>query len=324
MKHITKLSAFPNLITSHLPFLKTLQQLEKAAKTNVSILLLGETGTGKELIAEAIHEISNRKQFPFVKVNCATLTDSLIESELFGHERGAFTGAVAKKKGRFELANRGTIFLDEVGELPLSLQPKLLRVLQNGTFERVGAVETLSVDVRVIAATNQDLDLLVDDGKFRRDLYFRLNAFPFHTIPLRERKEDIPTLARFFIKEFSQEYGKEVPLLPRNQLGRLINYSFPGNIRELKNIIQRAVILFDGQELDLQGIIPSCNRKRINDKFPTFVEMQRQFILSALERTNWRVSGPHGAAKLLGLNPNTLVTKMKRLGIKRPAHLGNV
>jgi len=311
--------AFPTIITQNTTYLKSLDALQKGAATDTIILILGETGTGKELLADAIHDLSHRKTKPFIKVNCATLPDTLIESELFGYEKGAFTGADSRKSGRFELAHEGTLFLDEIGELPFSVQSKLLRVLQDGTFERIGGIKTTKVDVRIIAATNQHLLRLVEQGQFRKDLYYRLNIFPVHSIPLRQRKDDIPLLATYFLKKFSQQYGKTNLKFSKPQLAELTRYSYPGNIRELEAILQRAVILSANNHLSLRDAFqhtqPSSEKEK---QFLTFESMQQQHIIQALERTNWRVSGDRGAAKLLDLNPNTLETKMRRLGIKRP------
>lgn len=310
---------FPNIITRSETYKQVLQEVEQVAPTLTPVLILGETGTGKELLAEAVHELSDRNNRPFIKVNCASLPENLIESELFGHEKGAFTGAIARKPGRFELANRGTLFLDEIGELPLHLQPKLLRALQDGTFERVGGTQTLRVDTRIVAATNQNLAALAAESKFRQDLFYRLNVFPIYNIPLRERKDDIPVLTNFFLKKYAELYKKPLPLLSKAQIAEMLRYHYPGNVRELENIIQRAVIRFNGTQIDLNfNAIRKVKIQEAKEEFKSFEKMQRDYILKALEMTNWRVSGPFGAAKLLELNPNTLETKMRRLGIKRP------
>lgn len=313
---------FNNIISKSPNYQKVLQQVSQVAATEATVLILGETGTGKELLARALHNLSDREDRPLVKVNCAALPEHLIESELFGHEKGAFTGAFERKTGRFELADGGTVFLDEIGELPLELQSKLLRVLQEGEFERVGNPETISVDVRTLAATNRKLEQLVAEGKFREDLYYRLNVFPIFNIPLRERKEDIPLLIQHFMKIYSKKNGKAVEKIPKRPLDQLIRYEFPGNIRELQNMVERAVILSKGKKLNLEAVLPQHN-KRDNGisadrrQFLSFEEMQRQHILAALERTHWRVTGRKGAAKLLRMNGKTLASKMRKLGIKR-------
>lgn len=316
-KKIKKL--FPKIITQTPAYLKLLEKIYKGATTETTILILGETGTGKELIADAIHHLSNRQNQPFVKVNCAALPDNLIESELFGYEKGAFTGADNQKVGRFELANGGSLFLDEIGELPYLVQSKLLRVLEDGTFERIGGVSTVKVNVRIIAATNQNLLALVEQGKFRQDLYYRLNIFPVFNPPLRKRRQDIPLLAKFFLKEFIEKYQKPKLQITKAQIALLMQNAYTGNIRELRAIIQRAVILSSNTQLDLKGSLENpLNESLQLATFPTFEEIQRTHILKALEKTNWRVSGSRGAAKLLDLNPNTLETKMRKLNIRRP------
>ncbi|MFK7980938.1 MAG: sigma-54 interaction domain-containing protein [Saprospiraceae bacterium] len=316
-KKITKF--FPKIITQTPAYLKILENVQKGAITDTTMLILGATGTGKELIADAIHRLSNRKTNPLIKVNCAALPDNLIESELFGYEKGAFTGAETRKAGRFELANGGTLFLDEIGELPYSVQSKLLRVLEDGTFERIGGIQTIKVNVRIIAATNQNLLTLVERGQFRRDLYYRLNIFPIYNSSLKERKGDIPLLAQHFLKEFARKYQKPKLQLSKTQLATLMQQQYPGNIRELRAIIQRAVILSTPTHFSLADALQqSLTDDQNNDAFLSFADMQRQYILKALEQTNWRVSGERGAAKLLDLNANTLETKMRKLGIRRP------
>ncbi|MCB9294154.1 MAG: sigma 54-interacting transcriptional regulator [Lewinellaceae bacterium] len=271
------------------------------------------------LLARAIYQLSNREQAPLIKVNCAALPRSLIESELFGHEKGAFTGAAQQRKGRFEVAHRGTIFLDEIGEMPLSLQPKLLRVLQDGEFERVGGNKTLKVDVRVIAATNRNLQEMVERGEFREDLYYRLNVFPIYNIPLRERPEDIPVLVRHFVKKYCQQSGKTIGKIAQADINLLLRYDFPGNVRELENLIERAVILTRGNKLNVKdSFAPAQKKNKLNnDSLLSFEDMQREHIIKALERTKWRVTGPRGAARLLGLKDRTLMSKMRRLSIRR-------
>lgn len=310
---------FNNIITRSEKYKKALTQVGQVADTDATVLLIGETGTGKELLARAIYTLSDREQAPLIKVNCAALPRSLIESELFGHEKGAFTGATQLRKGRFEIAHKGTIFLDEIGEMPLSLQPKLLRVLQDGEFERVGGAKTIKVDVRVIAATNRNLKEMVDRGEFREDLYYRLNVFPIYNIPLRERPEDIPILIRHFVKKNCQKTGKTIEKIAQADISRLLNYDFPGNVRELENLIERAVILTKGNKLNIRdSFMPSdMQGKQHENAFLSFEDMQRQHIIKALENTKWRITGPKGAARLLGLKDRTLMSKMRKLGIRR-------
>ncbi|MCB0593575.1 MAG: sigma 54-interacting transcriptional regulator [Phaeodactylibacter sp.] len=310
---------FNTIISQSKSYKKILQQVEQVAGTDATVLIVGETGTGKELLARAIHKLSRRDDNPLIKVNCAGLPKDLIESELFGHEKGAFTGAYQQKKGRFELAHKGTIFLDEIGELPLSLQAKLLRVLQEGEFERVGGTKTVRADVRVIAATNRNLDQMTDEGTFREDLFYRLNVFPITNIPLRQRREDIPLLVQHFTKKYSENFGKRIENIPKAGINRLMKYEFPGNIRELENIIERAVILTNGNTLNLDDSLPKGRKgkDKNNGFFKPFEQMQRDHIIKALERTNWRVTGPKGAANLLKMNGRTLASKMRRLGIRR-------
>lgn len=311
---------FEELIGSSTSLKKVLKSVERVATTDSTVLITGETGTGKELIARAIHNLSPRKGRPLVKVNCAAIPGGLIESELFGHEKGAFTGALTKKMGRFELADKGTIFLDEIGELPLDLQPKLLRVLQEGEFERVGGTQTFKVNVRVIAATNRNLDQLSKSGQYRPDLYYRLNVFPVHLPPLREREGDIPLLAQYFVQKCSANLGKKIDRIPERMLDALQRYQWPGNIRELEHVIERAVILSEGSELEpIDWLTPASGRVSGNGKALTLEEVERQHIADVLEQTHWRVSGDKGAAKILGLNPTTLEARMKKLGIVRPS-----
>jgi len=312
---------FNNIITGSPNYRQVLKQVAQVADSNATVLILGETGTGKELLARAIHSLSDRDAASMVKINCAALPPNLIESELFGHEKGAFTGAVQQKKGRFEMADGGTIFLDELGEMPLDLQAKLLRVLQEGELERVGGTRTLKVDVRVVAATNRNLEDMVQSGKFREDLYYRLNVFPIINLPLRDRKEDIPLLIKHFTRKYSKQLGKNIEKVLDADIKALERYSFPGNIRELENMIERAVIISDGKTLNLKSSFDRSQTlvKKRNTKFLTFEEMQRQHIINALKRTNWRVTGPKGAARLLGLNDRTLASKMRKLAIKKEA-----
>jgi formate hydrogenlyase transcriptional activator len=294
-----------------------LGQVEKVATTDATVLILGETGTGKELIARAIHEHSNRKSRPLVKVNCAVLPANLIESELFGHEKGAFTGAVARKIGRFELANGGTIFLDEIGDMPMELQAKLLRVLQEGEFERVGNPKTLKVDVRVIAGTNRELEKLTQSGDFREDLYYRLNVYPILCPSLRDRKEDIPLLAQHFLTKYSAKIGKNIKIVSKKVIKTLQAYHWPGNVRELENIIERAVVLSPGNRLKIGDWLPTKESSQVEGEIASLAKIERDHILRALKKTKGQVSGENGAAKLLELHPQTLFSKMRKLNISR-------
>jgi formate hydrogenlyase transcriptional activator len=295
-----------------------LNQLEAVADTNTTVLVTGETGTGKEVIARAIHELSSRRNRNLVKLNCAAMPAGLLESELFGHERGAFTGAVNSHVGRFALADRGTLFLDEIGDMPLELQPKLLRVLQEREFEAVGSTRTTRVDVRVVAATNQDLKQMVRDREFREDLYYRLNAFPVYLPPLRERKADIPELVEHFVRQFADSMDKTIETIPEETMRALVRHHWPGNIRELQNYIARGVILSSDGVFEpgpLEGLEPP-ESETAN---PTLEDKVRREILLACQRSNWKLGGPRGAAAKLGLKRTTLFYKMKRLGIARPA-----
>ena len=313
---------------------RALGQVELAAPATTTVLLRGETGTGKELFARAIHNLSPRQDRTFVKVNCAAIPAGLLESELFGHERGAFTGAIAQKVGRFELADRGSIFLDEVGDIPLELQPKLLRVLQEQEFERLGSNHTQRVDVRVVAATNADLSRLVADKIFRSDLFYRLNVFPIQIPALRERREDIPLLVRYFVQKFSQRFNKTVLYVPADAMDALTNYAWPGNVRELENLLERAVLLSPGKELRIPlselksnfstssgetapaSVVSSTST--VTTPVGTLEEAERQHILRALRQTQWRIAGPRGAAILLGMKRTTLQARIRKLGIRRP------
>jgi formate hydrogenlyase transcriptional activator len=298
-----------------------LKQVEIVAPTDSTVLILGETGTGKELIARAIHNLSGRRERSLVKVNCAAIPGGLLESELFGHEKGAFTGAIAQRIGRFELANRGTIFLDEVGDIPLELQPKLLRVLQEQEFERLGSARTMHVDVRVVAATNADLAQKVADKQFRDDLYYRLNVFPIANPPLRERREDIPLLVHHFARKYAQRIKKPIDTIAAMAMTALTEYHWPGNIRELENFIERAVILSRGSELQLPFSELAQRRKSSAaipaDNFHTLEEAKRGHIVRTLKDTNWVIGGPSGAAARLGTKRTTLQYQMKKLGISR-------
>jgi formate hydrogenlyase transcriptional activator len=287
------------------------------AGTDSSVLIQGETGTGKELIASALHERSLRRRGAFVKLNCAAMPAALIESELFGHERGAFTGAVTQTTGRFQLAHQGTLFLDEIGELPLELQPKLLRVLQEKEFERLGSTRTLRADVRIIAATNRDLGQMVEEGKFRADLYYRLSVFPIALPPLRERRQDIPLLARYFTLRFSERMGRECSHIPDDVMNALTEHDWPGNVRELQNVIERAVILSSGPDLRVPPLRHTQQSRKACGPFAmrTLAEAERDHILTVLKEVNGMVGGQRGAAARLGLARTSLLYRMRKLGI---------
>ena len=293
-----------------------LKQAETVAPTDSTVLITGETGTGKELIARAIHNLSPRRERTFVKVNCAAIPTGLLESELFGHERGAFTGAIALRIGRFELAHGGTIFLDEVGDIPLELQPKLLRVLQEQEFERLGSTQTIRVDVRLVAATNRDLGEMVAARTFRSDLYYRLRVFPLLMPPLRERQEDIPALVRYFVEKHARRMNRTVETIPAETLELLVRYPWPGNIRELENLIERAVILSPGPVLRVPLSELKSPSEPAGDNL-TLRAAERDHILRALEATHWVLSGPRGAAARLGMKRSTLQSKMRKLGVIR-------
>jgi formate hydrogenlyase transcriptional activator len=307
---------------------RVLAELETVAPTDSTVLIYGETGTGKELIARAIHNLSSRNSNAFVKLNCAAIPTGLLESELFGHEKGAFTGAIAQRVGRFELANRGTVFLDEVGEIPLELQPKLLRVLQEREFERLGSTRTLRTDARLIAATNRDLTAMVEEQKFRSDLYYRLNVFPVRVPPLRERREDIPLLVRHFAQQFSRRMNRSIETIPSETMNALVRYDWPGNIRELQNVIERAVIVSNGAVLkvpldELKTRVASAealNGGGVSGDNGTMRDVledaERKQIVAALKQSKWVVAGPKGAAALLGMKRSTLQAHMQRLGIR--------
>lgn len=328
-KEVLASGSFGEIIGQSESLMRVLQSAEQVAPLDTTVLILGETGTGKELMAHALHSGSPRKKQALVRVNCATLPADLIESELFGHEKGAFTGANARRSGRFEIANNGTIFLDEVGELALDLQTKLLRVLQEGEFEPVGSSRTVKVDVRVIAATNRNLEEAVSKGTFRSDLYYRLNIFPITVPPLRERKSDIPMLVRHFVKELSHKFNKPIDSVSHDTMNALKNYPWPGNIRELRNVIERAVITTQGATLTLAGL-PSISPQETSkpnepEEFlilangvETLEESQHNLILQALKNSYWRVEGPYGAAAALKIHPSKLRSMMKKLGITRP------
>ena len=294
------------------------QQVERVAPTDSAVLICGETGTGKELVARAIHNLSSRRHAPFVKLDCAAIPATLLESELFGHERGAFTGAVAQQLGRFQLADRGTVFLDEIGEMPLELQPKLLRVLQEQEFERLGNSRTIRINVRVLAATNQNLLQMVHDRRFRADLYYRLNVFPIDLPPLRARSEDIPALVEHFVFKFSREMDKQIETIPAEVMEVLGLYDWPGNIRELENFIKRAVIMSTGSTLRPQlGDFKRLPGQTSLAAKRTLAEAQRDHIVEVLRDTRWVLGGDHGAAARLGMPRTTLVYRMRKLGIAR-------
>ena len=336
---------FDEIIGQSPALLEALAKVKRVAKTDTSVLITGETGTGKELIARAIHSASHRHDKPLIKLNCAALPSALVESELFGHEKGAFSGAVSRRVGRFELAHGGTIFLDEIGEVPLDVQVKLLRVLQEREFERVGGTDSIKVDVRVIAATNRNLLKAIREGKFREDLYYRLNVFPIALPPLRERQGDVPLLALFLVARFAARVGVRIESIGTATMERLERYSWPGNIRELENVLERAVILANGPTLEIEPEVfaaAAAEHAAVADPqeaprpktdataaagggespaIETLESSQRGHILAALEKTDGVIDGPHGAAKILALNPNTLRSRMKKLGIVRsPRH----
>jgi formate hydrogenlyase transcriptional activator len=297
-----------------------LEQVEWVAPTNSTVLIQGETGTGKELIAKAIHNISPRYERPYLKLNCAAIPGGLLESELFGHERGAFTGAIVQKIGRVELADQGTLFLDEIGDIPLELQPKLLRVLQEREFERLGSTRTQKIDVRLVAATHRNLERMIADNQFRSDLYYRLSVFPIEMPPLRERAGDVPLLVHHFAHEFSQRMNRRIETIPDETMDALKKYGWPGNIRELQNLIERSVILSPGPVLQvpLQYLRNSAAHGRDEGRSRTLADAEREHILATLKQVDWVLSGPGGAATRLGINRSTLQFRMKKLGITRP------
>jgi formate hydrogenlyase transcriptional activator len=312
--------AFEGIIGSSRSLRETLEHVRTVAPTDSTVLIEGETGTGKELIAHAVHMQSRRRKRPFMKLNCAAIPAELLESELFGHERGAFTGAVMQRVGRFEAANGGTLFLDEIGDMPLKLQSKLLRVLQEQEFERIGSTQTRRVDVRVVAATNQDLVAMVAEKEFRMDLYYRLNVFPIALPPLRLRVTDIPVLVAHFARKFGERMSKHIPLIARNTMDALMQYSWPGNVRELQNLIERAVIVTRGDVLQ----VPAMPSRIVSGTDPvTLKDAERAHILKALEDSHWIVGGKYGAAARLGVARTTLITKMQKRGISsRSARTG--
>jgi formate hydrogenlyase transcriptional activator len=306
------------LIGRSAAFQKVLDQVDLVAPTGCAVMIEGETGTGKELIAQAIHDRSPRRSGPFIRLNCAAIPAGLLESELFGHERGAFTGALMQRIGRLQAAHKGTLFLDEIGDLPPELQPKLLRAIQEQEFERLGSSQTIKVDVRIVAATNQNLAHMVNERRFRADLFYRLNVFPIHLPPLRGRVDDIPDLVRYFVRQFSERMNKTVDCVPEHVMEALCLHDWPGNIRELQNFIERAVVLTDGEVLraplgELTRTMPAMS----NHSGRTLAEMERAYITETLQGTNWVVGGREGAAAKLGLPRTTLIARMRKLGISR-------
>ena len=299
-------------------FEEVLRNIRIVAPTDATVLVQGETGTGKELIARALHELSGRSKQPFVKVNCAAIPATLLESELFGHEKGSFTGAFAQKLGRFEVAHKGTLFLDEIGEMPLELQPKLLRAIQEQELERVGGNRTIHVDIRIIAATNRNLKQMVEEGKFRSDLYYRLLVFPLNVPPLRERREDIPRLTRYFVHKYAQRMGRNIDTIPTGAMEALTRYDWPGNIRELQNVVERAVIVSHGTTLHVatSEFMPKADSVRVPHSEVSQIS-ERDRIIKALEEANGQVGGPNGAAARLGLKRTTLQNRMRKYMIAR-------
>jgi PAS domain S-box-containing protein len=344
-EEIKSVHNFEEIVGQSPALLDTLEKVNRVAKTDATVLITGETGTGKELIARAIHSASHRHEKPLLKVNCAALPAGLVESELFGHEKGAFSGAISRRVGRFELAHGGAIFLDEVGEVPLDVQVKLLRVLQEREFERVGGTNPIKVDVRVIAATNRDLAKSIREGKFREDLYYRLNVFPIALPPLRDRAGDVPLLVRFLVTRFAARVGVRIGSVGKATMERLSRYSWPGNSRELENVLERAVILSNGPTLEIdpevfaseaaraanagppapsgsEGHGPAAASARATSPLESLESNTRNHILAALDKSGWVIEGPHGAAKILGLHANTLRSRRKKLSIVRPRHEG--
>ena len=307
---------FEGIVGRSVALQRALREVGTVAPTDSGVLILGETGTGKELVARAIHNLSARRHRSFIKLNCAAIPSGLLESELFGHERGAFTGAIMRKPGRFEVADKGTLFLDEVGDIPLELQPKLLRVLQEQEFERLGSAHTQQVDVRVVAATHRDLKQMVQDGEFRSDLYYRLHVFPLSVPPLRERREDIPLLVRHFVDEYASHMNRHIETIPPQAMEALISYSWPGNIRELQNFIERSVILSPGSVLRPPiAELKEAPVQTPSSKLSTLEEMEREHVLRAIRASHWVLGGPNGAAARLGMKRTTLAYRIRKLNI---------
>ncbi len=319
LDEINLTTSFHEIVGNSIPIKNMLNKIKQVAPLDATVLVTGETGTGKELIARAIHKLSKRKEQAFITVNCAALPVQLIESELFGHEKGSFTGAFEKKVGKFEIANKGTIFLDEIGELPLEVQSKLLRVLQEKEFERVGGKSTVYSNVRIVAATNRNLENEIEEGKFRSDLFFRLNVFPIEAPPLRERSDDIPLLVKHFIESYSKKIGKDIKSIKKNDLEMLTLYHWPGNIRELEHVIERAIIISQGSKLSFENFKFGANPESKSKKgsFKSLIEMEKEHIIDALKISKGKVTGANSAAQLLKINGKTLGTRMRKLGIKR-------
>lgn len=312
---------FKDIVGNSAAIQKVLEQVTIVARTDATVLLHGETGTGKELIAQAIHNLSTRRQRTFIRMNCAAIPAGLLESELFGHEKGAFTGALMQKKGRFELADGGSLFLDEIGDISLELQPKLLRAVQEQEFERLGSARTLQVSVRMIAATHRDLSTMIREERFREDLFYRLNVFPIEIPPLRERREDIPLLVNYFVSKLSARMHKQISSIPEQAMESLTNYAWRGNVRELANFIERAVILTQGEELQAPlAELKTCHVDEISSS-STFLQAQRSVIIGALKAASGQISGNGGAAERLGLKRTTLQNKMRRLNIDRAEYV---
>jgi len=312
--------SFDNIISEDENFLAILQKIEHIAVSDAPVLITGETGTGKELIARAVHDVSDRSRAPFICVNCAAIPETLFESELFGHEKGAFTGAISTKKGKFELAQKGTLFLDELGEMPLNMQPKLLRAIQEKCIERVGGTTIIKLDIRIIAATNINLDIEVKEKNFRSDLYYRLNVFPIELPPLRNRLKDIPPLVNFFLNKYNKKYHKQIHKITNKTISKLQSYNWPGNIRELENIIERAVITSKNNQLQIDYLLPNseANRDDNNNSSNKMEDVERNHIISILNKTAWKISGQDGAAEILDINRTTLLSRMKKLNISKP------
>jgi len=307
------------LVYSSLEISEVLTQVDQVSATDATVLVLGETGTGKELIAKAIHKTSDRKNNPLIRINCATIPDELIESELFGHVKGAFTGAIKNRVGKFELANKGTLFLDEIGELPLALQPKLLRAIQEGEIEPIGSSKIRKLNVRIIAATNKNLKIEVEEKRFREDLYFRINVFPITIPALRERIEDIPVLINHFVNKYCDKHRKEIKYISDNTLQQMKSYAWPGNVRELENLIERAIIISNQDLLIIKEFEASTQKNSIiKHSSTTLEEVQRNHIIKILNKTHWKIDGKEGAAIVLDMKPSTLRDRMKKFGITKP------